>query len=211
MQRPRSARWPGFVAISIAAALSGCGNLQFGNDDPPSGGTASIDDDDDTADDRECCTPHDGPECDNPIVSTCVCEHEPACCEDVWDERCAGLVVSEGCGLCGAPGTCCTEHDTPGCEVPALEACVCTYDPACCQSDWDAQCVADVFLFGCGMCPGVADCCVADGAPGCSDPGVQACVCAEEPRCCAEGWDFTCVQAVEAHGCGTCSADASSG
>ena len=190
------------LALFLWLLPLGC-SIEFADDAPPSGGTAVFDDAGGDPN-PDCCAAHDTPECENPIVSACVCEADPRCCDERWDARCVAQVESLCCGLCGPPGNCCDVHDTPGCEVPTLETCVCAYDPTCCQSGWDAQCVADVFLFGCGACPGVSSCCVADGAPGCSDPDVQACVCAQEPQCCATGWDFPCVQAVEMLGCGAC-------
>lgn len=196
-----------------AAALLGCCllglvacELRLHDEPGPSGDTGVVDDDDGGPQgDRDCCSPHPGPECDNPIISSCVCDVDPRCCEDGWGPQCAALVQEEGCGQCGSPGDCCDARDMPGCEVPSLEACVCDADPVCCNEAWDPQCVADVYLLGCGLCPGASNCCVADGAPGCTEPDIQQCVCAEHPDCCAEAWDFACVQAVEALGCGTCS------
>ena len=192
---------PRLVLLSLSLALA-C-SIDFSDDTPPSGGTGVLDDGG-TDPNHDCCAAHDGPNCENPILSACVCDADPSCCDDRWDAHCVAQVESLGCGVCGPPGTCCEAHDAPGCEVPTLETCVCEYDPTCCQSGWDPQCVADVFLFGCGMCPGASSCCVADGAPGCSEPDVQACVCAEQPQCCAQGWDFQCVEAVETLGCGSC-------
>lgn len=188
--------------------------MRFTDDEAPSGGTASVVDDDDGDDGGgawDCCTPHPGPECSNPIISTCVCEADASCCDEGWGPHCVALVESASCGQCGPPGDCCDARDDPGCEVPTLQACVCDVDPSCCQSAWDPQCVADVYLFGCGLCPGASSCCVADGAPGCTEPDIQQCVCAEHPRCCAEGWDFQCVQAVQALGCGSCEPETGTG
>lgn len=191
------------AALVLALLTSGCSLDLIGSDAPPSGDTGVLDDDDDGGP-QPCCVAHDGPECDNPILSACVCEADPACCEQAWDASCVSQVEALGCGQCGPSGSCCEARDAPGCDVPALETCVCEVDPYCCKDGWDPQCVADVFLFGCGVCPGTSDCCVSDGAPGCSDPQVAGCVCAEDPACCTEGWDFQCVQEVEAFGCGTC-------
>lgn len=197
--------------LLLLTAVSAC-TLDFTDDTPPSGGTGVLDDDDDD-DDAGCCDAHDGPDCENPILSACVCEARPQCCEDAWDASCVDSVQALGCGLCGEPERCCEQSEAPGCEVPAVQACVCEFDPICCEERWDEQCVADVSLFGCGICPGATSCCVADGAPGCTETDVQACVCEEHPSCCTEAWDFQCVQEVEALGCGVCmsSEDASTG
>jgi len=46
-------------------------------------------------------------------------------------------------------------------------------------------------------------CCVV-GVAGCADPGIEACVCASDPYCCATEWDIVCVGAVVSLGCGVC-------
>jgi hypothetical protein len=38
-------------------------------------------------------------------------------------------------------GDCCAPHAEAGCGIPVCHACVCTADPYCCQSTWDASCV----------------------------------------------------------------------
>lgn len=50
--------------------------------------------------------------------------------------------------------TCCVGHGTPGCDTPAVEACVCAQDPYCCDTAWDSQCASEVEIFGCGSCVG---------------------------------------------------------
>ncbi len=196
--------------LSFALLTAGCSLDLSGGDSPPGGDTGLPGGDDDPGP-HPCCEPHGGPECDNPILSMCVCEADPACCEQSWDAHCVAQVEALGCGQCGPSGSCCEARDDPGCDVPALQTCVCDVDPHCCEDGWDPQCVADVFLFDCGVCPGTTGCCVADGVPGCSEPDVAGCVCAQDPACCATGWDFQCVQEVETLGCGTCSMPTSGG
>jgi hypothetical protein len=50
-------------------------------------------------------------------------------------------------------------------------------------------------------------CCAAHGSVGCSDPAIEKCVCAQDPRCCSEKWDDVCVALVGGLGCGSCKAD----
>ncbi len=202
----RTRRTWGGLFLGLAAA-SGCGDLAFGGDTSASadgGGTGILDDDDDGAPPGDCCSAHPGPGCENPIVSSCVCLGDAGCCEQSWDPQCVDEVTSLGCGICEASGSCCEASASPGCVNPAVEACVCSVDPYCCGDGWDAQCVADVFLFECGLCTGASSCCVSDGEPGCDDPDVQQCVCAVDETCCTEGWDFQCVQQVDTLGCGGC-------
>lgn len=49
-------------------------------------------------------------------------------------------------------GSCCATQETPGCEEPAVEACVCAIDRLCCAGAWDERCVALVDAEGCGQC-----------------------------------------------------------
>lgn len=51
-----------------------------------------------------------------------------------------------------------------------------------------------------------SDCCETGHGPGCSDPVIEACVCAQDAWCCNVEWDGKCVTKVESLGCGTCSA-----
>lgn len=111
-------------------------------------------------------------------------------------------------GTTGA--TCCEAMLGPGCGEPELEACVCAADPFCCEERWDETCV-DIAMFGAciGGClppepPPPDDCCIDNAGPGCLDPEVEACVCAQDPYCCSYTWDDVCVGYVDAFGCGTC-------
>lgn len=53
--------------------------------------------------------------------------------------------VTGGAG--GMPGTggafagdCCETHDGRGCQEPSVQACVCSFDPFCCETTWDELC-----------------------------------------------------------------------
>lgn len=56
---------------------------------------------------------------------------------------CSGscLFNTNGCTNQADDGDCCTINVTPGCEVPAIEMCVCMMDNYCCMNDWDMICV----------------------------------------------------------------------
>ncbi|HSC88284.1 MAG TPA: hypothetical protein VLC09_13470 [Polyangiaceae bacterium] len=43
----------------------------------------------------------------------------------------------------------------------------------------------------------VGDCCWPHGAPGCSVPWVESCVCAADSYCCSNSWDDVCVEGAE--------------
>lgn len=50
---------------------------------------------------RDCCEANEGvPSCVDEDVAACVCDVDPSCCESSWDELCAALVESAGCGSC---------------------------------------------------------------------------------------------------------------
>jgi hypothetical protein len=108
-------------------------------------------------------------------------------------------------------GDCCEANGSAGCEDAAVESCVCASDAYCCTNEWDDICVGGVDELGCGTCiegddgpPGPGDCCEAKAGPGCSEPAIEACVCAQDPYCCNTAWDALCVGEVESFGCGTC-------
>jgi hypothetical protein len=52
-----------------------------------------------------CCVPDGSLGCEVPEVQDCVCEADPYCCDESWDESCAGEVNSLGCGTCEFPPT----------------------------------------------------------------------------------------------------------
>ena len=104
-----------------------------------------------------------------------------------------------GCSGTGE-GDCCVDNNSPGCEDPAVQSCVCDVDAFCCDNEWDDVC-ASVAKNECGLqCEGGDDdCCTAHDAAGCADAAIQGCVCADDPWCCGmddEGigtWDSVCV------------------
>ncbi len=162
----------------------------------------------------------------DPVVTACVCDHDPYCCQNAWDAECAALVETLGCGVCSGPscgdgwcdagedcgwcpedcgdceGVCSEPNGTPGCWDPDLTDCVCAADPYCCETAWDDSCVAQIEAQGCGLLGG--DCCEWADVPGCSAPAVEACVCDADPYCCEVAWDETCVDQVTTLGCGLC-------
>jgi hypothetical protein len=54
---------------------------------------------------------------------------------------------------CDCTGSCCDEHDFPGCDDPDVMMCVCEMDPYCCDAMWDGLCVEEAWQCGgCGGC-----------------------------------------------------------
>jgi hypothetical protein len=50
-------------------------------------------------------------------------------------------------------GNCCYSHQGPGCEVPAIQQCVCALDAYCCNSGWDSTCASEAINDCNANCP----------------------------------------------------------
>ena len=61
-------------------------------------------------------------------------------------------ITFEATGCCDPPGHSCCEIGSAGCDDAAIEACVCEIDPYCCETAWDALCIAAITEGGCGTC-----------------------------------------------------------
>lgn len=82
-------------------------------------------------------------------------------------------------GVLSGAGSCCSEHDTPGCGNADLMVCVCEKDPSCCTTAWGRQCA---FIVNQKYC----------------QAGIRDCVCGSETgqwgqtQCCETEWSSTC-------------------
>jgi hypothetical protein len=145
-----------------------------------------------------CCVSSGGLGCDDPDCQAAVCAADPFCCDVEWDGVCAGEALDLCADLCGAGAVGCT-HTPVDCDDgdactddscdPATGGCVNT--PVDCD-DMDV-CTVDT----CNSATATActqECCNFHLGPGCSDPACEALVCAAEPLCCADGfdWDQAC-------------------
>ncbi|MBK6916617.1 MAG: hypothetical protein IPH07_04365 [Deltaproteobacteria bacterium] len=158
----------------------------------------------------DCCTDTNMPGCEDEAVTACVCAFDAFCCNNEWDNTCATEAQSM-CDLqCGGGGDshdCCVTG-AAGCDDAAVEACVCAADSFCCETEWDAMCVAKV---GTQLCAASCDpddadgpCCTPHSGAGCEVDSVESCVCAEDSLCCSSEWDDVCVMEIESLGCGMC-------
>lgn len=90
------------------------------------------------------------------------------------------------------PGSCCDPFMP--CENNVVSSCACEIDPECCSPGWGLYCVAVAMsqecLAGCFLPP--QGCCDSFGVPGCNDPGIMACVCAQDASCCTVAWEGGC-------------------
>jgi hypothetical protein len=147
--------WAEDCAALAATACDGCGGAGTTGGDEDGSSTGA---DGGPVDPGNCCMPHPGVGCDVPTIQRCVCAADAYCCEAQWDEMCVDAVA--GCGAtCGGGGgsggtgdgdgdgggagtDCCYAHfGSTGCEVEAIEQCVCALDSYCCQQAWDWTCV----------------------------------------------------------------------
>ncbi|HMN95204.1 MAG TPA: hypothetical protein PKC43_02455 [Phycisphaerales bacterium] len=113
-----------------------------------------------------------------------------------------GTVISasncdgQPCALLACPGigSCYEVHGPPGCSDAACCEAICTADPFCCTTTWDALCV-DAAWLGCAGCgaPGANSCFQPHAGTGCSVSSCCQVVCAADPFCCATMWDTICV------------------
>lgn len=177
--------------------------------DPDGGGnTYTVDVLDEFSTDAEnaCCEASDLPGCDDPEVLACVCAVDSFCCQVAFDPVCVSLALECGttCSNEGAESDCCTTSDAPGCTDQAVHDCVCATDFSCCASNFDEVCAAQAIAecgAQCPLPPPESDCCSASSTPGCTLPGVQACVCEIDPVCCSSGFDESCAALADAQ-CG---------
>ena len=163
------------------------------------------DDDDDADDDRDdvsflgCCQRHDEPGCQDPDVESCICDAMPECCTDAWTEACIVEGVNFGCMECmgrepdaNADGGNVDDGNADGGNVD--------------DGNVDDGSMDDGADSGMGPTGPKGGCCDVNATPGCTDAGIESCVCAQDDYCCNEEWDDVCVGVVDSAGCGTCGA-----
>lgn len=129
---------------------------------------------------------------------------------------CPGFIYECGVDGGGGGGTGTCDHEECDKGGPLNGTCsqctsdVCAYDEYCCNTAWDAQCVAEA-EDTCGLT------CSGGGADGCAhdecsagaqlDQGCSTCaadVCAADPYCCSTAWDDQCVSEVDQYCAQSC-------
>ena len=86
-------------------------------------------------------------------------------------------------------GSCCSEHNTPGCSNASLQVCVCEKLTECCTEAWSTACVLIVTEKYC-------------------QPGVRDCVCGDadgqwnQSQCCNVAWSDTFCDSTAVNHCG---------
>ncbi len=143
----------------------------------------------------DCLAYHDTPYCNEPTCCDAVCSYDPFCCESMWDLTCVdeAFQICLGCGD-PAAGSCYLQHSHPSCDDILCCEAVCSADPYCCLSQWDAACQFAAFeqCLGCGL-PEAGSCLGARETPSCDIPECCDGVCQIDVFCCAVAWDAVCV------------------
>lgn len=165
-----SSQWsPACIAVLEVHGCGQCGaepppppGGDTGGEPPPGGDTGEP-----PASGGDCCAGNGSPGCDDTAIESCVCTSDAYCCDNEWDDVCAGEVESLGCGSCGGeeggstggtggedePSECCAQQPGAGCAGdPAVQMCVCASDAYCCSVFWDLTCAGEVESLGCGSC-----------------------------------------------------------
>jgi len=128
------------------------------------------------------------------------CGVDQFCCDVNWDDYCAG----EATGLCtgnfasctASAGDCHATQITPGCNDSGCCNTVCGFDPFCCLTVWDDDCVIEAngsCFFTCT--PDAGDCLSGHPGPGCNDSTCCQKVCGppnNDTFCCDTQWDSQC-------------------
>ncbi len=147
-------------------------------------------------DSGDCCVAHEGVGCQDQGCENCVCGLDSFCCDVEWDGVCVDQ-AQDDCPLdctCVNPNDCCADNETPGCNNPVCESCVCAIDDFCCEDSWDATCVniGKIDCFSECLCVSPNDCCADNETPGCNNAACQSCVCDLDGFCCNTAWDELC-------------------
>ena len=113
----------------------------------------------------DCCANNGSTGCDDDACEDYVCSQDAWCCDNTWDDICAGEAAA-WCTGCG--GTYCGDGECAGDE-----------DCGTCAGD-------------CGACDGEGDCCADNGSWGCDDDACEAYICEQDAWCCDTTWDGVC-------------------
>ncbi|MCI0364075.1 MAG: hypothetical protein L0219_09360 [Phycisphaerales bacterium] len=176
--------------IGIGAAAGAAAAQEHNRDAAPDGGIAGGS----CPGAGSCFVSHGTPGCDSEVCCSAVCDLDPFCCNAIWDSQCVDE-AAKLCATCGGEGSpdCFTVHNFPTCGDPMCCSIVCTNDPFCCDTEWDALCVQGAFDHcTCGGAQ-TGSCFTSHGTPWCDLDDCCAAVCNVDPFCCELNWDNLCV------------------
>ncbi|MBC23317.1 MAG: hypothetical protein CMJ32_05305 [Phycisphaerae bacterium] len=120
----------------------------WGECDDNGGGGGGGDDGCGEAGAGDCCQANGTPYCDDATCCEQVCAADPFCCDNEWDNVCAGDAgalcdpCGGGDGFCGDPesGACGKPNGTPFCNDADCCEQICAVDAFCCETEWDKVC-----------------------------------------------------------------------
>jgi hypothetical protein len=109
----------------------------------------------------DCCSGHAGPGCDDLVCCTTICNEDPFCCDEAWDDACADI-AGDLCGVCGGG----TGDECSGCipviansqYVGSSDGATGTNESSCAGADdtndmwhcWVSECVGEATISLCG-------------------------------------------------------------
>jgi hypothetical protein len=104
-------------------------------------------------------------------------------------------IPQAGGASCGPPaGDCLVVHGDPFCFTTPCCEIVCGFNPSCCESTWDSDCVYVAGTQCQGIvCPSRGSCTEAHAGPGCEDAECCQRVTRLDPSC-LSNWDDLCVE-----------------
>ena len=144
------------------------------------------------------------PTCE-PCVAT-ICATDPYCCATRWDAQCATAAKTKCGSRCtggdggtadaGSCGSLCVARTTAmGVACDPCVGLVCAQDTACCTTQWDSQCVAEVTAScpgKCGSDAGTADSGTPDAGSSDGGPAVVILSCTSPAPYNTQNWTSSC-------------------
>jgi hypothetical protein len=163
-----------------------------------------------------CCNPagNGSPGCDCSNCCSAVCAVDSFCCNTMWDEICAEIAIGLAACPCGPDEILdCNDNGLlDECE-PDLDCNLNGVQDICDLAFGSAEdCNTNDVPDECDLTAGTSEdcswgpstCCETRDEPGCSDPEVEACVCALDPSCCDLSWSEGCLLVIDLFGCADC-------
>ncbi|MCH8851071.1 MAG: hypothetical protein IID41_00300 [Planctomycetes bacterium] len=135
---------------------------------------------------------HDGIDIANDTSDDCNDNSVPDECEP--DDDCNSNGIQDFCDIANGTSEDCNTNNIPDECIDLENDCNSNLTPDECD-------VADGTSQDCVL---THDCCEVGHGPGCSNPQIEACVCAVDPFCCVVDWDSQCAGEVKNFGCGDC-------
>ncbi len=92
-----------------------------------------------------CCETAEEGGCGDEEVEDCICAVDAQCCLSGYDQLCIDQAVASCSLQCEQPlpdSDCCEASEVGQCTDDEVNACVCAFDPYCCNVSYDENCVA---------------------------------------------------------------------